>query len=239
MKKKKKKKYNLLEIIAGIFIILFFLGTIIGFILASIEIISYGVPIISFGTLFILMPLFGKDIDNCIHNKISDNIIFITVGFAILFIGIAILYNSLKLFIYSFVNSFGIIGLAILISSVYSYIYNKKRYKKKVSAICTDIIEDQSTGGVNYYCTRKIVFTAEKDDSSKDKELVYNTSSHRVFVIGQTYEIMVNPKSNNDFYICGDNLLKSYLLELIIASIFIIFTIVANYVLLTSTWPLD
>ena len=235
----KKNKKNLLEIIAWIFIILFFLGTIIGFILASIEIISYGVPIISFGTLFILIPLFVKDTENSVHNVISDNIIFIAVGFAILFVGLAILYKSLKLFIYSFVNSFGIIGLAILISSIYSYICDKKRYKKKVSAVCTNIIENHTTDDSKKYNTKKIVFTVKKDDSSKDKELVYKTSSHRVFVIGQTYDLMVNPKNYNEFYICGDNILKHYLFELIIASIFIIFTVVANYVLLTSNWPLD
>ena len=239
MKKKKKNKYNLLEIIAGIFTILFFLGAFIGFILASNGVISVGVPIISFGTLFILIPLFGKDIDNSIRNKLSGNIVFVTTGFTLIFIGLAILYKSIKLFIYSFINAFGIIGLAMLISSIYTYFYNKKRCTKKVSAICTDIIEDHSTDEHGYYCTKRPVFTIYNDDNSKEEELIYNISSQRVFVIGQTYELMVNPNNHNEFYIYGDTLLKSSPIQIIIACIFIIFTIIANYVLLTSTWPLD
>lgn len=215
-------------------------GIIVMFVLASNNIISAGIPIISFGTLFILIPLFGKDADDSFCDEKIGKIISIPLGFVIIVLGISIIYKSIVIFIYSFINIFGITGLSVAGSLIYTYIYNKKYCIKKVKAICSDIIGDShydNIGG-HYYETTRPVFTLCNEDGTKGKKIIYNISSHRLFVIGQTYELMVNPNNYNEFYILGDNFLKQELIPIIIAGVFIAFSIIGNIILLTSTWTI-
>lgn len=234
-----KKKYSLLEKIGGVAIVLSIPGILVMLLLASNNIISAGIPIISFGALFILIPLLGKDIDDSIRNQTVSKIIFITLGFLIISIGISIIYESFTMFIYSFVNLFGIIGLALSISLIYTYLYNKKYCVKKVSAICSGKIVDKHSDHKlgHSFETSRPVFTIRNEDGSKGQKLVYDISSNRIFVIGQTYELMVNPKNYNEFYILGDSFFQVHRISIIIASLFIASTIVGDFVLLISNWP--
>ena len=230
----KDKKYSLLEIIGSVTIILSFPGIIVTFVLASNNMISAGIPIINFGVLFILIPLFGKDTDNSLRNQKISKVILITLGLEIIAIGISIIYKSIVMFIYSFIHIFGITGLSLAISLIYTYLYNKKYCTKKLSAICSSIIGDRNYDNIGG--TTRPVFTIRNEDGTKEKELIYDISSHRLFIIGQTYELMVNPKNYNEFYILGDNFFKGNLIPIIIASIFITFSIIGNFIILTSNW---
>ena len=230
----KDKKYSLLEIIGSVTIILSFPGIIVTFVLASNNMISAGIPIINFGVLFILIPLFGKDTDNSLRNQKISKVILITLGLEIIAIGISIIYKSIVMFIYSFIHIFGITGLSLAISLIYTYLYNKKYCTKKLSAICSSIIGDRNYDNIGG--TTRPVFTIRNEDGTKEKELIYDISSHRLFIIGQTYELMVNPKNYNEFYILGDNFFKRNLIPIIIASIFITFSIIGNFIILTSNW---
>ena len=234
----KDKKYSLLEIIGSVTIILSFPGIIVTFVLASNNMISAGIPIINFGVLFILIPLFGKDTDNSLRNQKRSKVILITLGLEIIAIGISIIYKSIVMFIYSFIHIFGITGLSLAISLIYTYLYNKKYCTKKISAICSSIIGNRNYDNIDghYYETTRPVFTIRNEDGTKKKELIYDISSHRLFIIGQTYELMVNPKNYNEFYILGDNFFKGNLIPIIIASIFITFSIIGNFIILTSNW---
>ena len=234
----KDKKYSLLEIIGSVTIILSFPGIIVTFVLASNNMISAGIPIINFGVLFILIPLFGKDTDNSLRNQKRSKVILITLGLEIIAIGISIIYKSIVMFIYSFIHIFGITGLSLAISLIYTYLYNKKYCTKKISAICSSIIGNRNYDNIDghYYETTRPVFTIRNEDGTKEKELIYDISSHRLFIIGQTYELMVNPKNYNEFYILGDNFFKRNLIPIIIASIFITFSIIGNFIILTSNW---
>lgn len=147
-----KKNYNILDKILGIIIIGLIPGIFITLVLAGSNILSAGIPIILFGTIFVMLPLQEKDL------KVEQTI-FIILGFLMISIGISILSKSIAMFVYSFINSFGIMGLVLIIPLINSYLFNKKYCTKKVIATCSDIN------------TKKAVFTLSNEDGTKGKKI--------------------------------------------------------------------
>lgn len=238
---KENKNHSLLEKIAGIIFILLIPTILVMFEFASNKIISAGIPIVLFGSLFIILAIFGKDVDDSVRNQKIGKFFIIICGVSIITIGFSIIYHSIKLFIYSFINLFGIMGLALDFSMLYTYIYNKKYCTKKVLTISSNIIDDYNRNSINgyHYSTTRPVFTIINEDGTYGKKLIYDVSSTQQYVINKKYELMVNPNNYNEFYILGEKFYKKYIILLFIANVFIIVSIVANYILLTTSWAIS